>query len=65
MAFQEGKWVNENITLAYEVADKMNKTNSEKGWVGIKIDFWNASDRVEWSFIRAILIKIGFHEKFV
>lgn len=40
----------------------MNRPRARNGWVGIKIDFSKAFDRVEWSFIIKILQKLGFHE---
>lgn len=38
-AFLKGKWIDENVVLAQEVLHTMNKTKSNKGWLGIKIDF--------------------------
>lgn len=60
-AFLKGKWINENVVLAQEVLHTMNKTKSNKGWLGIKIDFSEGFYRVEWSFLREILKHLGFH----
>lgn len=49
----EGKWIDENVTLAREITHMMNKTRSK------------VLDKVEWSFLEPILINLGFHSKFV
>lgn len=51
--------------LAREIVHSMNKSNSREGGVGTKLDFSNAFDRVEWSFIEAILRNLGFHPTFI
>lgn len=43
----------------------MNKANTKRGWLGIKIDFSKAFDCIEWNFIQMILERLGFHNKFI
>ncbi|PKI36029.1 hypothetical protein CRG98_043604 [Punica granatum] len=43
----------------------MKKTRARRGWIGMKIDFMKAFDRLEWSFIVKILENLGFHSTFI
>ena len=36
-----------------------------KGFVGLKLDFQKAYDRLEWPFLIQILKNFGFHQKFI
>ncbi|PKI59585.1 hypothetical protein CRG98_019994 [Punica granatum] len=64
-AFIEGRWINENGLLAQEILHTVRKTKARRGWVGMKIDFLKAFDKLEWSFINKILEKLGFHLTFI
>lgn len=65
IAFVEGRWINEDFVLAQEAVLTMNKTKSKQGWLGLKIDFPKAFDRMEWNFIEWIKKKKGFHSTFI
>lgn len=64
-AFMEGRWINENGLLAQEIIQVMRNSRARRGWVGIKIDFAKAFDRIEWPFILLILKNMGFHHTFI
>ncbi|PKH47876.1 hypothetical protein CRG98_050413 [Punica granatum] len=64
-AFLEGRWINENGLLTQEILHTMKKTKARRGWVGMKIDFTKAFNKLEWSFIIKILEKLGFHSTFI
>lgn len=64
-AFIEGRWINENGILAQEIIHTMKKTRARRGWVGMKLDFSKAFDRLEWNFVLCILKNCGFHQKFI
>ena len=47
VAFVPNKWINENIVLAHEIVHSFKHTRKKKGFLGIKLDFQKAYDRME------------------
>ncbi|XP_024013218.1 uncharacterized protein LOC112087542 [Eutrema salsugineum] len=58
--------ITDNILLAQENFHAL-RTNSvcRENFMAIKTDMSKAYDRVEWSFIKALMIKLGFSERWV
>lgn len=50
MAFVPNRWINENVVLAQEIVHHFEHTRKKKGFVGVKLDFQKAYDRIEWNF---------------
>ena len=65
-AFVPNRLINDNTTVAFEVLHRMrNKRTGKKGQMAIKLDISKAYDRVEWSFLQQIMLKLGFDERWV
>ena len=65
-AFQSDKAISDNILVAFETMHHMKNQKAKKGgFMALKLDMSKAYDRVEWSFLEATMVKIGFNEKWV
>lgn len=58
--------ISDNILLAQEAFHAL-RTNPmcKSKYVAVKTDMSKAYDRVEWNFLEALLLKMGFAEKWV
>ena len=46
VAFVPNRWINENVVLAYEIVHSFKHTGKKKGYLGIKLDFQKAHNRM-------------------
>ena len=65
IAFVPNRSIAENVLLAQEVVHSFSTTKKKKGFVGLKLDFQKAYDRLEWPFLIQVLKIFGFHQKFI
>ena len=59
-AFVAGRRGSDNVVIAQELIYTLERKKGKLGFTVIKIDFEKAYDRIEWSFVRQILIHFGF-----
>ena len=47
VAFVPNRWINQNVVLAHEIVHSFKHTGKKKGYLGIKLDFQKAYNRME------------------
>ncbi|KAA3480980.1 reverse transcriptase [Gossypium australe] len=63
-AFVPGRLVSDNVLLAYAMLHTFRKKcMGMKGFMAVKLDMSKAYDRVEWGFIKEVMLKLGFEKK--
>ncbi|GAA0143480.1 hypothetical protein LIER_04153 [Lithospermum erythrorhizon] len=56
-----GHIISDNILIAHELLHHISyKANSKNSLIALKLDMSKAYDQVEWSFLKAIMLKLGF-----
>ena len=65
-AFIQGKDITDNILLAHEIFDSLRKKKGRKnGYGALKIDMCKAYDRVNWNFLKAVMLSMNFSSTWV
>uniref|UniRef100_A0A2N9GNM8 Reverse transcriptase domain-containing protein n=1 Tax=Fagus sylvatica TaxID=28930 RepID=A0A2N9GNM8_FAGSY len=56
----------DNVAVAYELMHTMrSKRKGKIGYMAMKLDMSKAYDRVEWAFLKAAMLKMGFAQRWV
>lgn len=65
-AFVPHRLITDNVLVAFEINHFIRtKSCSKNEYVTVKLDVSKAYDRVEWSFLRPLLLRIGLPQSFV
>lgn len=65
-AFVPGRLISDNSLVAFEIAHFLKRRREGKvGFGALKLDMSKAYDRVEWSFLLAILQQLGFDARWI
>ncbi|CAL5418073.1 unnamed protein product [Camellia sinensis] len=65
-AFVPGRLIQDSILIAHEAFHFLkHKKQGRRGSMALKLDFNKAYDRIQWDFLQATLLRLGFHHKWV
>jgi hypothetical protein len=64
--FIPGRLITDNALIAFECLHAMDQgNNSCKEFGALKIDLTTAYDHVHWGYLEDVLLRLGFHRKWV
>ena len=64
-AFVPDRLITNNTAVAYEILHRLRNRRKGRGHMVVKLYISKAYDRVEWEFLRKIMLKMGFSARWV
>jgi hypothetical protein len=64
-SFIPGRWIAKNQVIVKELIHSFKTRKVKEGFVAIKIDLQKPYDRLNWGFLKVVLLRFGFSEVFV
>ncbi|KAL9681050.1 hypothetical protein QQ045_012831 [Rhodiola kirilowii] len=65
-AFIKGRLITDNYLIAHEVAHFIKNARHGRSVYGsLKLDMSKAYDRIEWDYLKLLLLRFGFEDKWV
>ena len=65
-AFTKSRLISDNILVAFEnLHSTQNHKSDKEGYMVVKLDMSKTYDRVEWSFLEAVMRRMGFTERWI
>jgi hypothetical protein len=65
-AFIPGRMITDNALIAFECIHAIQQGNSDRSnFCAYKLDLAKAYDRVDWRYLENVLVKLGFHWRWV
>ena len=64
-AFTKSRLISNNILVAFESLHSMHKHKGKENFMAIKLDMSKTYDRVEWPYLKVVMVKMGFDEKWI
>ena len=62
-AFTKSRLISDNILVAFETLNSMQKHVGKEDYMAIKLDMSKAYDKVEWSYLEPIMRCVGFTKR--
>lgn len=64
-SFIPGRHLQDNVIVGQEILQKVKKSKGRRGFMVMKIDLKKAFDCLKWSFLREVISRAGFGNKFI
>jgi hypothetical protein len=65
-AFILGRLITDNIMVAFETLHTMDtRLQGKEGFMTLKLDMSKAYDQLEWDFLEAVMLKLGFDTRWI
>lgn len=64
-AFVSVRLITNNVLVALEIMHFLKKKEGKESYIAVKLNMSKAYDRVEWVFLKKVMEKMGFNEKYI